>query len=213
MRGSPADVSSLGACLPSAMGACAPPLLGFRARGRGRVYGALQSLLRRRRSLPLSRPRSPFEVLGSSSYRPTRSTLNASPLRGKRLTRCPQFPTRAIAKPWRALASRSAGPRKFSHGHPHPVNNLRVPERRRPLVRANARPTPLSAIQYAKSASRATLRDRHRAEERRPRPSAIGSLKPASHARAPRRWTCASIGLIVRVCHFRSTRSCRAHRK
>jgi hypothetical protein len=39
----------------------------FRARGRSRVHAALQSLLRRRRSRPLAKPRAPFEVLGSSS--------------------------------------------------------------------------------------------------------------------------------------------------
>ena len=66
---------------------------------------ALQSLLRRRRSLPLSRPRSPFEVLGSSSYRPTKTTLRTSRSRGKHLTSCPQLRARRIARRCRAVVA------------------------------------------------------------------------------------------------------------
>jgi hypothetical protein len=97
----------------------------FRARGRSRVRAALQSLLRRRRSLPLSKPRSPFEVLGSSSYRPTKTTLSPSRSRRKQLTNCPQFRAHPIAFWCRALVLRSPGFKNFSHGHPQPVETAR----------------------------------------------------------------------------------------
>ena len=132
------------------MDACASPLLRFTVRGRSRVRVALQSLLRRRRSLPLSKPRSPSEVLGSSSYRPTKSTLRTSRFRGKRLTVCPQLPARAFAFSCRAFVAAIRGLQKF---FTRPSTACGRPRRRRddahspPRERANQRTTPLSAIQ------------------------------------------------------------------
>jgi hypothetical protein len=80
-------------------------------------------------------------------------------------------------------------------------------------VRASSRSTRLSEIHYRASAGGAGLRDRHAANARALRPCAIDGGQPASTGQAPRRWTRAPIGLIVPVCRFPSTRSCRAPRK
>jgi hypothetical protein len=89
----------------------------------------LQSLLRRRRSPPLARLRSPSEVLGSSSYRPTKTTLRKSRSRGKPLTFCPQLRARAIAVGSRVFATQAGSYKSFSHNDPQPVESARSRER------------------------------------------------------------------------------------
>lgn len=71
----------------------------------------------------------PFEVLGSSSYRPTKTTLNTSLRRRKALTICPQLRARPFAFGRRALRSRGPSFKSFPHGHPQPVENVRRRER------------------------------------------------------------------------------------
>jgi hypothetical protein len=213
VRWLPADVSSLGACLPSAMGACAPPLLRLSARGRSRVRDALQSLLRRRRSLPLSRPRSPFEVLGSSSYRPTKSTLRRCHRRCKHVTGCPQLPASAItSRSWR-LCSTARASKSFSHGDPQAVDAVRGRQYFCTVVTMRSRKAASGADERRSVAQ--SLVSCARARSPHPKPRSIRFCRAVARPSAPhavpaQQWTRVPFGLIVRVCPFRSTRSFRA---
>jgi hypothetical protein len=80
-------------------------------------------------------------------------------------------------------------------------------------AREKPRPAPLSAIQRGQIARGAMLRDRHDAGPRPARLCAIEVRRSATGGIGPRRWTCDRFGLIVPVCRFPSTRSCRAPRK
>ena len=80
-------------------------------------------------------------------------------------------------------------------------------------ARANLLGTPLSAIQCRDAACDAELRDRHASHPRAARICPRHGRQAASGAAAPRRWTRARFGLIVPLCRWPSTRSCRAPRK
>jgi len=80
-------------------------------------------------------------------------------------------------------------------------------------LRAKPRPARLSAIHSRRPAWRAGHRDRHDANPRVAASCAIERGWSAPPGHAPRRWTRVPFGLIVPVCRFPSTRSCRAPRK
>ena len=71
----------------------------------------------------------PFEVLGSSSYRPTKTTLNTSRSRRKPLTVCPQSWARPFALVRRTVGTRGPSFRSFPHGDPQPVDSVGARER------------------------------------------------------------------------------------
>jgi hypothetical protein len=216
VRWPPCDVSSRGACLPSAMGACAPPLLRFAVRGRSRVRwrsrvcfavggrfllrgrDPLSRSLVRRRTARQKRPYARRDRQASTS--PLVHSCRHVGLHGDvaRLSREQEaskvFPT-AIHSLWTAPAASS------DDAH----------SRRR--TRAKPRLAPLSAIQSRTSAWCARLRDRHGAKPRPAWSRRREHGQPAPDGRARRCWTRARIGLIVPVCRFPSTRSCRAPRK